>query len=50
MQKIERNALVAAGVAGGANKGPSTYASTTTVVMVQVAGSSSSSSSQPAKH
>ncbi|MDQ7976329.1 hypothetical protein QYH69_03610 [Paraburkholderia sp. SARCC-3016] len=50
MQKIERNALAVAGVAGGANKGPSTSASSTSVVMVQVAGSSSSSSSQPAKH
>ncbi|QYD72077.1 hypothetical protein KZJ38_34585 [Paraburkholderia edwinii] len=49
MQKIDRNTLAQAGIAGGANKGSSSYASSTSVVMVQVAASSSSPS-QPSKH
>jgi hypothetical protein len=47
MRKIDRHALVRAGIAGGANQGSSSYASSTSMVVVQV---TASSSSRPAKH
>ncbi|MFC0401036.1 hypothetical protein [Paraburkholderia rhizosphaerae] len=48
MQKIDRHALIRAGIAGGANKGSSCSATATSVVVVQTAASSTPS--QTSKH